>query len=242
MAPKVYAIIPARSGSQGLINKNIKLLNGKPLLSYSIQFAKYLNVDKIICSTDSKLYADIAISFGAEVPFLRSEEASSSIAMEQDILKDLYKKFEHFNIQQPEIIVWLRPTFVFRQIEDVNFCIQLLLENNDYTAARTVCESEGRLYKIESQKLVSDFDDKGLSMIRRQDFGQRFKVFSSDVFRSDISNLGNSFLGNKIGAVVSNKLCGLDIDDSFDFELVQSILLNNKKLINEQINSTYLNF
>jgi CMP-N-acetylneuraminic acid synthetase len=162
--------------------------------------------------------------------------------MEQDILKDLYKKFEYFNIQQPEIIVWLRPTFVFRQIEDVNFCIQLLLENNDYTAARTVCESEGRLYKIESQKLVSDFDDKGLSMIRRQDFGQRFKVFSSDVFRSDISNLGNSFLGNKIGAVVSNKLCGLDIDDSFDFELVQSILLNNKKLINEQINSTYLNF
>lgn len=242
MAPKVYAIIPARSGSQGLINKNIKLLNGKPLLSYSIQFAKNLNVDKIFCSTDSALYADIALSYGAEVPFLRSEEASSSIAMEQDILKDLYKNFELFNIQQPQLIVWLRPTFVFRQIEDVNYCIQLLLENNTYTAARTVCESEGRLYKFDGQKLISGFDDKGLSMIRRQDFGMRYKVFSTDVFRSSINNVGNNYLGNNIAGVVSNKLCGMDIDDSFDFDLVEGVLLNNKKLINEQINSSYLNF
>ena len=242
MTSRIYAIIPARSGSQGLANKNIKLFNGKPLLAYSIQFAKHLNIDKIICSTDSENYADIALSYGAEVPFLRSIEASSSTAMEQDILKNMYENFKEFKIQQPQIIVWLRPTFVFRQLEDVNYCIQLLLNNRSFTAARTICETEGRLYKLEKQNLIPDFDDKGKSMIRRQDIGIKYKVFNADVFRSSIHNIGNDYLGRNIAGVVTNKLCGLDIDDSFDFSLIENILLHNKKLVNEQIDASYLDF
>ena len=72
-----YAIVPARSGSKGLPNKNILPLNNLPLISYSISFAKTIKyVDKIICSTDSKKYASISQSLGAEAPFLRSKEAS----------------------------------------------------------------------------------------------------------------------------------------------------------------------
>ena len=90
----IYAIIPARSGSKGLADKNIKQIGGKPLLAHSIEFAIKLNVDRVFCSTDSAIYAEIAKKYGAEVPFLRSTEASSSTAMEQDILKDLYDSFE----------------------------------------------------------------------------------------------------------------------------------------------------
>lgn len=238
----VYAIIPARSGSSGLKNKNIQLLNGKPLLAYSIQFANFLGVDKVVCSTDSKEYAEIALSYGADVPFLRSAEASSSSAMEQDILSDLYEQFEKNLIAQPELIVWLRPTFVFRQIQDVKNCIQLLKTDASLTAARTVCESEGRLYKIEHNILLPDFDDFGKSMIRRQDFGNRYKVFSTDVFRADATNTGDDFLGRKVASIITNKLCGLDIDDVFDFEIVENILKYNKKLVNANIDATYLDF
>ena len=77
---KTIAIIPARSGSKGLKDKNIKDLNGKPLIAYTIEAAKKANIfDEIIVSTDSEKYAQISRSFGASVPFLRSEENSKHV-------------------------------------------------------------------------------------------------------------------------------------------------------------------
>jgi CMP-N-acetylneuraminic acid synthetase len=236
---KTYAIIPARSGSVGVKNKNIRPINGKPLMAYSIEFAKALGVDRVFCSTDSEEYASIAKQFGAEVPFLRSDYAASSTAMEQDILVDLYQKFEEHSIPQPDILVWLRPTFVFRSLTDVQKCIDQLLNDPSLTSSRTVCESEGRLYKVENDILVPSFDDFGKSMMRRQDFGDRYKVFSTDVFRADKRNITDDFLGRKVGAVVTNKLCGLDIDDEFDFQIVENVLKYNKELINEYIDASY---
>jgi CMP-N,N'-diacetyllegionaminic acid synthase len=230
---KIYAIVPARSGSKGLPDKNIKDLAGKPLFAYSIDFAKKLGVDKVICSTDSETYADIARKYGAEVPFLRSEEASTSTAMEQHILADMYQKFEENGIEQPDLLVWLRPTFVFRNVKDVHKCIDLLKTDPTLTAARTVCESECRLYKVVDGKLIPNFEDHGKSMIRRQDIGSQYKVFSTDVFRSDKKDTSDSFLGQNVAAVITNKLCGLDIDDEMDFKIVESILLNNQKIIDE---------
>jgi CMP-N-acetylneuraminic acid synthetase len=208
-------------------------------MSYSIQFAKALGVDRVFCSTDSEEYATIAKQYGAEVPFLRSDFAASSTAMEQDILVDLYQKFEEHNIPQPDILVWLRPTFVFRSLADVQKCIDQLKNDSSLTASRTVCESEGRLYKVENDILVPSFDDSGKSMMRRQDFGDRYKVFSSDVFRSDKKNTTDDFLGRKVGAVVTNKLCGLDIDDEFDFQIVENVLKYNRAIIDEYIDATY---
>ena len=230
---RIYAVIPARSGSVGLKNKNIKLLGDKPLIAYSIEFAQKLQVDRVFCSTDSEEYAEIAKKHGAEVPFLRSDEASSSTAMEQDILADLYSKFQEHGIEQPDLFVWLRPTFVFRNLADVKKCIQLLIDNPDFTAARTVCESESRLYSIIDDELIPSFKDGGKSMIRRQDVGIKYKVFSTDIIRSANKNTGDDFLGRKVAAVVTNKLCGLDIDDEMDFKIVESIVLNNQDLIHE---------
>lgn len=229
---KIYAIIPARSKSQGLKNKNILPILGKPLLSYSIDFAKKLNVDRIFCSTDSEEYADISMKYGAEVPFLRSDDASSSTSMEQDVLKDIYEKFEIHSIEQPDYIVWLRPTFVFRNLLDVQKCISLLVEDETLTSARTVCEAESRLYKINENRILKpDFEDYNKSMIRRQDVGERYKVFSTDVIRADKKCIDDNFLGNNVAAVITNKFCGFDIDDEVDFKIVESIIINNSELI-----------
>ena len=70
---KRIAIIPARSGSKGLKDKNIKELNGKPLIAYSIEAAlESKQFDKVFVSTDSQVYADTAMKYGADASFLRS--------------------------------------------------------------------------------------------------------------------------------------------------------------------------
>ena len=83
---KVLAIIPARSGSKSVPHKNIRLINGKPMLAYSIEHAKeskYIN--RIILSTDSEEYAAIGREYGAEVPFLRPAEYATDTALDIDV-------------------------------------------------------------------------------------------------------------------------------------------------------------
>lgn len=234
--PLIYAIIPARSGSKGLPDKNIKILAGKPLIAYSISFAKALKVNRIICSTDSVEYAEIAKKYDAEVPFLRGAGASSDKAMEEDILKDLYSNFDKLSIPYPDLFVWLRPTFVFRDLDTVQNCIQTLLNTNKFTSARTVCETESRLYKIDKHNtLIPDFDDHGKSMIRRQEIGTFYKVFSTDVFRGNPKNYNPDFLGRNVYGMNIPKICGLDIDDLEDFELIETLIQNRIRSVKKYL-------
>ena len=84
------AIIPARSGSKGLKDKNIKELCGKPLLAYSIEAAKLSGCfDTVMVSTDSEKYAEIARQWGAEVPFLRSAETSNDTASSWVVVREV---------------------------------------------------------------------------------------------------------------------------------------------------------
>lgn len=232
----IYAIIPARSGSKGVVDKNIRSLEGKPLLSYAISFAKALNVDRIICSTDSPNYAKIAELHGAEVPFLRSEKAASDSAMEGDILEDLYAKFEMNKIKQPDYIVWLRPTFVFRDSASILHCLEALEKDQSLTSARTVCEAESRLYSLNNDNLlIPAFEDSGKSMVRRQDVVSKFKVYSTDIIRSKTKDYSNTFLGNKVYGCEINKICGLDIDDEIDFKIIELLVKHEKSLINQYL-------
>ena len=230
-----YAIIPARSDSKGLPNKNIRTINEKPLIAYSINTAKALNVNKIICSTDSEEYADIAKNWGAEVPFLRSKSAAVDDAMEHDILQDLYFKFKKYKIKQPDYLIWLRPTFVFRDILAIRKCMDALNSDDSLTSARTVCESESRLYSIENNILKSDFDDCGKSMIRRQDVPSKYKVYSTDIIRADKEIVSENFLGNNVYGVQINQICGFDIDNHLDFQIVKSLVENSRDLVSEFI-------
>ena len=86
------AIIPARSGSKGLPDKNIKPLNGKPLLAYSIEAALASGLfDTVHVSTDAARYADIARQYGADEPFLRSAKTSSDTASSEDAIREVLR-------------------------------------------------------------------------------------------------------------------------------------------------------
>ena len=78
--PSIVALIPARSGSKGVLDKNIKMLGGRPLIEWSIGACLASKViDRVVVSTDSKSYARMAEFMGAEVPFLRPVEISEII-------------------------------------------------------------------------------------------------------------------------------------------------------------------
>ena len=219
---KTYAIIPARSGSKGVPHKNIRRLCGHELLGYSVAFAKSLGLDRVICSTDSPEYAEVAKKYGAEVPFLRSAAAAGDKSMEQDILQDLYAQFSKHGIPIPDLLVWLRPTFVFRDAGSVRECIDRMIQEPALTACRVVVPSESRLYRIEQGILHPTFLTHGRSMIRRQDVGTAYRVFCTDVLRGGDTTV--NFLGDHVGAVIGDKICGVDVDDEFDLLLAEAIM------------------
>ena len=221
----VYAIVPARSGSRGVPDKNIRKILGRELISYAIEFARQLNsIDKILLSTDSEKYADIGREYGAEVPFLRSPWAASDTSMEEDIPRDLRAQFETINYSEPDIIVWLRPTFLFRNAYHVQECRDALLNDPHISAARTVVPAEPRQYRLAGGQLEAIFNDNGRDMVRRQDVEQTYQVYNTDVFRFKGRDITERFLGDNIYAVITDKKCGFDIDDLTDLLLAEQMM------------------
>ena len=126
---RILCIIPARSGSKGLPHKNIKDYRGKPLLAWSIEQAQLCRYDmKIVVSTDSKEYADIAMKYGAEAPFLRPLEISGDLSTDYECMKHSVEWLKQNQQYYPDIVLQLRPTSPLRNVEDINNAIGLFLE------------------------------------------------------------------------------------------------------------------
>jgi len=149
---KILCIIPARSGSKGIPNKNIKLFKGLPLLAWSIKQAKECKYNmRIIVSTDSAEYQKIAIKHRAEAPFLRPIKISGDLSTDYECINHCINWLREKENYYPDIILQLRPTQPCRKVEDINKCLDLFLENwKRYDSLRTVVEFEKSPYKMYS--------------------------------------------------------------------------------------------
>ena len=136
---ETLAIIPARSGSKGIPHKNITMFHGNPMLSYSvIQACQAKKVDRVILSTDSKLYADIARQYGAETPFLRPAEISKDASTDLEVFEHSLKWLDKNEGYCPDICVHLRPTYPTRQVNDIDRAIELLESDSKFDSVRSV--------------------------------------------------------------------------------------------------------
>jgi CMP-N,N'-diacetyllegionaminic acid synthase len=127
----ITAVIPARSGSKGVPGKNIKLLGGIPLFAFSIIAAKMMpSVSRVIVSTDSNEYAEIAKFYGAEVPFLRPTDISGDKSTDYDLFIHALNWFKDNENYIPEYLLHLRPTTPLRDPQIMEQALKLLLENN----------------------------------------------------------------------------------------------------------------
>ena len=135
---EVCAIIPARSGSKSVPHKNIRQMAGKPMLAYSIEHAlKSEKINRVIVSTDSEQYAQIARSYGAEVPFLRPEEYATDTALDYDVFLHALTWLQEKEGYEPDLVVQLRPTYPIRMISDLDAMIDRLWEQKEADAIRS---------------------------------------------------------------------------------------------------------
>ncbi len=157
---KILCIIPARSGSIEIKDKNIKIFKKKPLLAWSIEQAKqskHINNMRIIVSTDSVQYKDIAIKYGAEVPFLRPDNISNNYSTDFEFINHAVEYLKQNENYIPDIILQLRPTQPLRKVDDIDKCLDIFINNyNEYDSLRSIVEFEKspfKMYTIDNNNL-----------------------------------------------------------------------------------------
>ncbi len=145
---KVVALIPARAGSKGVPNKNIRELGGYPLLAWSIMAAKKSKlIDRVIVSSDSDEYAKLSIQFGAEAPFLRPPEISGDRSTDYECIAHALDWLA-LNGGEPKYIVHIRPTTPFRSSSYIDSAIEIFQNSpKNITALRSAHEMSESAYK-----------------------------------------------------------------------------------------------
>lgn len=233
---KILAIIPARSGSKSIPHKNIRSLSGKPLLAYSIEHAiKSEMINRVIVSTDSEQYAEIARSFGAETPFLRPKEISQDNSNDREYFIHALAWLKENENYVPEICVQLRPTHPIRKVEDIDAMIQLMTDNPDADSVRSVVKNETYTpYKMwfltkdnELKPIITETDIPEPYNQPRQALPETyFQNASVDVIRTSTILDKNSLSGDKILGYVMDE--EYDIDNEKEFERAQIRLMELK--------------
>lgn len=228
----LIAIIPARCGSKGLPNKNIKNLNGKPLMSWSIETALKCNyIDEVMVSTDSEEYAKIARRFGANVPFIRPDKHASDTASRKDLIQhtiDFYKK----KGRQFDYIVFLEPTSPLRVLDDLNKSIETLL--NDKNGAESIvgiCKLENThpefLVELDNG-FLDPYSKQPSKILRRQDINTLYFYEGSLYISETNAYLEKEFYHSKTLGYIVPRWKSLEIDEIEDFVMIESIMKYKK--------------
>ncbi len=222
---KNIAIIPARSGSKGLKDKNVKLMNGKPLLAYSIEAAKESEIfDEIMVSTDSQKYADIAIQYGANVPFLRSEENSSDNSGSWEAVLEVLRNYKDMG-RGFDTICLLQPTSPLRTGNDITEAYRTFQEN-DVNALTSVCEVDHSplwCMTLGEDRMLTEFKKRS-DDVPRQLLDTYYRLNGAIYIRQIKYENEIRLIDDKEIAFVMDKRRSIDIDDEFDFAISEYLV------------------
>ena len=226
---KNIAIIPARSGSKGLKNKNIKLLNGVPLIAYSIDAAKESKLFyEVMVSTDSDLYADIAKKYGASVPFLRSEAQSNDTADSWDAVKEVLNKYMQLG-ETFDTVCLLQPTSPLRNAKDIISAYNLYYEKKA-DSITSVCEVDHSPLWSMILPLDNSLEEfrKNFKEVPRQQLAKYYRINGAVYIRKVEYTKDNVIIKDTNEyAFVMNRRRSIDIDTIEDFELAEFYIKNN---------------
>jgi CMP-N,N'-diacetyllegionaminic acid synthase len=229
---KVLCTICARGGSKGVKNKNIKEINGKPLIAYTVEQAKESKLfEHIVISTDSDDIANIAKKYGAEVFFKRSVEMASDTAGKLDVIRDAFKRSEEYYDEKYDYLIDLDATAPLREVEDIlNSFEQFLNDDNDNLITAMPSRRSPYFNLVEQDKngkitLSKTLDE---SVVRRQDAPKSYDMNASIYIwkRETILNENSLFLKNT-GLYVMSEERSIDIDTELDYKLVELIMKEN---------------
>lgn len=218
---KIVALVPARSGSTRVKNKNIRQIKGMPLIGIAVKQAIEVNeINEVYVSTDSELYAEIAQVYGAIKPFLRPADISDNQSTDYEVFCHFLDWYMRCNHEMPDMLVQIRPTAPVRETATIREAIQFMQEHPEFDSLRSVSvphqtpfkmwmmgkdkelvpviEKEGRFYDMPTQKLPDCYGQDGIVDIVRP---------------LTLLNYGN-MAGNKIAGLLEHpKTWDIDTDE-----------------------------
>lgn len=220
---KILCIIPARGGSKRLPGKNIKLLNGIPLVGYAIRAAKGSQyIDKVIVSTDDEKIARIAREQGAEVPFMRSAELASDTAPTLPVLQHAVTFFEEKG-ERFDLIVLIQPTVPGVESRDVDATIEKIISAGVQSCI-TVCpivDPPEWMYRMGAEGRLQKYIDAPAA--RAQDVEKLYRVNGAVyvTVRDTLMKENKIVDNNNCAGVIMPRERSTDIDTELDFAVAE---------------------
>jgi CMP-N-acetylneuraminic acid synthetase len=235
---RMVALIPARAGSKRVPNKNLRLLQGHPLIAYTIAAAKSATVfDAVIVSTDSEETADIARHYGAEVPFLRPTEMAGDlsadiewIAYTLQKLRQEGREFECFSI--------LRPTSPFRSSATIRRAVKQFYSTDKIDSLRAVekCKQHpGKMWVLSGDRMNPLLLNPGGQPWHSTPYQALPAVYvqnaSLEIAWSRVVFEDKSISGAVLTPFITDELEGFDINDKFDWLQAEHIVADNEQAL-----------
>ena len=236
MNPNIYTVIPARGGSKSVPRKNIKPLNGHPLIKYSIDYSNSSSlVNRTIVSTDDEEIAEIAKSLGADVPFMRPQSLGGDLVQDYPVVLHALNALEEIYKETIDIIILLRPTSPLRPLSLIESGMNLLNNDPAATSVRAVASSTEHPYRQWGMQdgYITGFSNNLTSKLEpfnlpRQELPEVFfQTGDIEIIRRQTLKNG-SISGDRILPLTINSDQVYDIDSQEDFDLAERNLETTK--------------
>lgn len=230
---KHIAVIPARGGSKRLPGKNLLQIAGKPLIAWTIEAAKECSLfDRIIVSTDSEEIAEIAKSFGAEIPFLRPVKLAGDQTTTIDVLIHLLENLSSQNTVPFTHLTLLQPTSPLRTSEDISEALAFL-EKKNADAVISVCKTEhSPLWSntLPGNLSLEKFIPEKIQKTQSQNLPEYYRL-NGALYICEIKKLleeKSLYLKSNCYGYIMSRKNSIDIDDQVDFDLANIYLKRSK--------------
>ena len=223
---KILYLIPARGGSKGLPGKNIKILNGKPLINHTIDFVRNFTTDSNICvSTDDLDIIKCVNENNLKTEFKRPKNLSTDNATTNDVIIHAINYYESIG-QYYDLVILLQPTSPFRKIKDLNN----MLNNwtNDLDLLVSVKENHDSPYFNIFEENLDGFLEKSkdLGITRRQD-APKVYAFNGSVYIYKVNSIKKNQINKVKKYIMEDSINSIDIDSIFDFMMCETVIKNN---------------
>lgn len=233
---KILGIITARGGSKGIPGKNIKLLNGKPLIAYTIEAVQKSGVlDRVILSTDDFAIAEVARRYGCEVPFLRPADLADDKAAHLPVLQHAVSFLKEKEGYMPDYVLLLQPTSPLRQAFHIREAVKLA-ERTNADSVLSVAEISDRYHPAKAMILneqgrvvLINGNPVRKRIARRQDLPKAYwSVGSIYLFKTELLFHPEepNFYGEQVLPYVVDKKYVIDLNTAEDWEEAELALRN----------------
>ena len=227
----ILAVIPARAGSKGLPNKNLKPLNGKKLIGWPIGAALKSGIcDRVICSTDSAEIAELAKEFGAEIPFLRPKKLALDETPTSEVLIHAIEFFKSKDLSFDYILL-LEPTSPLTTSEDILNAFEIIIKNglvcdSLVSIAENVSGHPDFTFNIDiNSHLISSINMSEWVHKRRQETQKCYFIDGTiDISTIESFLTKRTFIHNRTIGMEVPKWKSFEIDDPLDLKIVEMIM------------------